>query len=153
MTAQDLSRLGEGDVRRELVNGEIVEMTPGGGRHGEITLRIGRVLAEHVERHGGGRVVVGDVGFLLRLPGDPERVRAPPSPTFPRPGSPRAGCRTDSWKALPIWRWKCSRRLMLPSRPSGRSETTSRPGLAWSGSSRRPPTLRPSIGRTARRGW
>ncbi len=77
LTAQDLWRLGEGDVRRELVNGEIIEMTPTGGIHGEITLRIGRWLAEHVERHGSGKVVAGDVGFVLNLPHDPERVRAP----------------------------------------------------------------------------
>ncbi len=77
LTAQDLWRLGEGDTRRELVNGEIVEMTPVGGVHGLVTLRIGRWLAEHVERHGGGQVVVGDVGFVLALPNDPERVRAP----------------------------------------------------------------------------
>ncbi|MGH7545778.1 MAG: Uma2 family endonuclease, partial [Gemmatimonadota bacterium] len=64
-------------VRRELVNGEIVEMMPPGGIHGEMTLKVGRRLAEHVERQGGGYVVVGDVGFLLRLSGDPERVRGP----------------------------------------------------------------------------
>lgn len=77
LTAEDLWRRQEGDVRRELVDGAIVEMTPAGGVHGRITLRIGRRLAEHVERHGGGDVVVGDVGFVLNLPNDPERVRAP----------------------------------------------------------------------------
>lgn len=77
VTAQDLWRLGEGDVRRELVDGEVVEMAPVGGIHGEITLRIGRRLVEHVDRHGGGKVLVGDVGFVLSLPNDPERVRAP----------------------------------------------------------------------------
>jgi len=77
VTAQDLWRLGEGDVRRELVNGEVIEMAPVGGIHGEITLRIGRGLAEHVERYGGGKVLVGDVGFVLNFPQDPERVRAP----------------------------------------------------------------------------
>lgn len=77
LTAEDLWRLGEGDVRRELVNGEIVEMMPPGGVHGEITLKVGRRLAEHVERQGGGYVVVGDVGFVLSLPYDPERVRGP----------------------------------------------------------------------------
>lgn len=77
VTAQDLWRLGEGDIRRELVNGEVVEMAPVGGIHGQVTLRIGRRLAEHVERHGGGEVLVGDVGFVLNLPTDPERVRAP----------------------------------------------------------------------------
>lgn len=77
LTAEDLWRRGEGDVRRELVDGEIIEMPPGGGSHGQITLSIGRRLAEHLERHGGGRAVVGDVGFVLTLPYDPERVRAP----------------------------------------------------------------------------
>ena len=77
VTAQDLWRLGEGDTRRELVNGEVIETAPVGGVHGLVTLRIGRRLAEHVERHGGGQVMVGDVGFVLRLPNDPERVRAP----------------------------------------------------------------------------
>ena len=77
MTAEDLWRLGEGDVRRELVNGEVVEMTPVGGVHGGLTLRIARKLAEYAERHPGGEVVVGDVGFVLNLPNDPERVRAP----------------------------------------------------------------------------
>ena len=77
VTAEDLWRLGEGDVRRELVDGEVIEMTPAGGLHGQVTTRLCRRLAEHVERHGGGEVLVGDVGFVLRLPADPERVRAP----------------------------------------------------------------------------
>jgi len=77
MTAQDLWRMGEGDVRRELVNGEVIEMTPVGGTHGRVTLRFARRIADHVDRGGGGEVVVGDVGFVLPLPGDPERVRAP----------------------------------------------------------------------------
>ncbi len=77
VTAEDLWRLGEGDVRRELVNGEIVEMAPVGALHGRITQRISRKLAEHAESHGRGEVLVGDVGFVLNLPNDPERVRAP----------------------------------------------------------------------------
>ena len=77
LTAQDLWRLGEGDIRRELIHGEVIEMAPVGGVHGRFTLKIGRKLAEHVERFGGGEVVVGDVGFVLNLPTDPERVRAP----------------------------------------------------------------------------
>ncbi len=77
VTAQDLWRLGEGDTRRELVNGEVIEMAPVGGIHGRVTSRICRRLEKHVERHGGGEVVVGDVGFVLNLPNDPERVRAP----------------------------------------------------------------------------
>ncbi len=77
LTAQDLWRLGEGDLRRELVNGEVIEMAPVGGIHGQLTSRVSRRLEEHVEHHGGGEVLVGDVGFVLHLPTDPERVRAP----------------------------------------------------------------------------
>ena len=77
LTAQDLWKLGEGDTRRELVDGEVREMAPVGGVHGRVTTRICSRLAEHVERHGGGEVLVGDVGFVLDLPHDPERVRAP----------------------------------------------------------------------------
>jgi len=77
VTAEELWRLGEGDVRRELVNGEVIEMPPVGGMHGDVAGRAFRRLAEHVDRHGGGKVVVGEVGFILNLPYDPERVRAP----------------------------------------------------------------------------
>jgi Uma2 family endonuclease len=77
LTAEDLWRMGTGDVRRELIHGEVVEMTPVGGVHGRVSGRVYRSLAEHVETHGGGEVLVGDVGFVLALPGDPERVRAP----------------------------------------------------------------------------
>ena len=77
LTAQDLWKLGEGDTRRELVNGEIREMAPAGGVHGRVAGRICHRLVEHVDRHGGGEVLVGDVGFVLDLPHDPERVRAP----------------------------------------------------------------------------
>jgi Uma2 family endonuclease len=77
LTAEDLWRLGSGDVRRELVDGEVVEMTPVGGVHGRVSGIVYRALAEHVDTHGGGEVLVGDVGFVLALPADPERVRAP----------------------------------------------------------------------------
>ncbi len=77
LTAQDLWRLGEGDVRRELVDGEIIEMAPVGGMHGQLTGKIYRLLAEYVEQLSLGEVLVGDVGFILSLPHDPERVRAP----------------------------------------------------------------------------
>jgi len=77
ITAQDLWRLGEGDVRRELVNGEVKEMAPVEGVHGLITGRMFDRLGGYLKQHGGGEVLVGDVGFVLNLPADPERVRAP----------------------------------------------------------------------------
>lgn len=77
ISADDLWRMGTGDVRRELVDGEVIERTPVGGVHGLITVRVSRRLAEYTEAHGAGEVLAGDVGFVLTLPGDPERVRAP----------------------------------------------------------------------------
>ncbi|MGQ0550511.1 MAG: Uma2 family endonuclease [Armatimonadota bacterium] len=77
ITAEDLWARGEGDLRSELVNGRIVEMAPPGGIHGRVTGRISFLLAAHEREHGGGEVLVGDVGFVLRIPADPERVRGP----------------------------------------------------------------------------
>lgn len=77
LTAEDLWRMGSADVRRELVDGEVIEMAPAGGVHGRVTGRMASRLAQHVEARGGGEVLAGDVGFVLGLPGDPERVRAP----------------------------------------------------------------------------
>ena len=77
LTADDLWRMGEGDVRRELVNGEVIEMTPAGGVHGKVLIKVGRRIDEYVEARRLGKVVGGDVGFVLTLPSDPERVRAP----------------------------------------------------------------------------
>ena len=75
LTAEDLWRMPVVEVRRELVNGEVVEMPLVGPRHGELTLRVGSFLADHLNKHGGGKVAVGDVGFVLNLSYDPERVR------------------------------------------------------------------------------
>ena len=44
VTAQDLWKLGEGDTRGELVDGEAREMPPAGGLHGEIQARMCRRL-------------------------------------------------------------------------------------------------------------
>jgi Uma2 family endonuclease len=77
MTAKDLWELPEGDRRRELVDGRIIEMGPPGAEHGKVVGRISLRLAEHANRAGGAEVLVGDVGFVLSLPADPERVRAP----------------------------------------------------------------------------
>jgi Uma2 family endonuclease len=76
LTAEDLWRMPPDDVRRELVDGKLVEMTPASVLHGMITIRLGRRLAEHAEQLGLGEAMV-DVGFVLSLPYDPERVRGP----------------------------------------------------------------------------
>lgn len=75
MTADELLAMPDDGVRRELVEGEIREMTPAGGDHGEIGMRLGWRLAQFVETRNLGVVYSSDTGF--RLARDPDTVRCP----------------------------------------------------------------------------
>jgi Uma2 family endonuclease len=75
MTAEELARLPDDGLRRELVRGELRTMSPAGWEHGRITLLAGSSLVAFVEEHDLGEVGVGDVGFILAT--DPDLVRAP----------------------------------------------------------------------------
>lgn len=71
VTAEELLTMTE--WRGELIRGELHEMNPPGVRHGAVALRIGHLLYEYAEEHGGA--AVGDAGFLISE--DPDTVRAP----------------------------------------------------------------------------
>jgi Uma2 family endonuclease len=73
VTAEELMAMGEG--RRELIRGEVVEMTPAGGRHSEIAACFTHFLREFVVRGRLGVVYAQDCGF--RLEREPDTVRAP----------------------------------------------------------------------------
>jgi Uma2 family endonuclease len=74
MTAEELFELPDDGRKYELVRGELVEMTPPGGWHGQKTLQIGARLLVHVEPRDLGRVYA-EAGFILAR--DPDIVRAP----------------------------------------------------------------------------
>ena len=60
----------------ELVNGELVEMPKPGGEHGEIAMRVGAMLFNHVSAHDLGRVTAAETGFVLeRNPDGRDTVR------------------------------------------------------------------------------
>ena len=50
-------------------------MSPAGGRHGRIALKLARRLGDYVEQHDLGETFAAETGFLLTR--DPDTVRAP----------------------------------------------------------------------------
>lgn len=75
MTADELLAMPDDGIRRELVAGELREMSPAGGDHGEIGMRLSWRLAQHVESQGLGVTYTSDTGF--RLARHPDTVRCP----------------------------------------------------------------------------
>jgi len=72
ITGEEL--LAMGDIGPcELINGRIVPMTPAGGEHGALEIRLGRYLDEFVTNRQLGRVMGGEVGIYTRR--NPDRVR------------------------------------------------------------------------------
>ena len=75
LTAEDLLKLPDDGRFYELLDGELVEMSPPGGAHGKVTLMVGYHLLAHVKANELGEVLAGDPGIILRR--NPDRVRAP----------------------------------------------------------------------------
>ncbi len=72
ITGDDL--LAMGDIgRTELIDGRIVYMTPTGGEHAALEIRLGAALDAWVRPRGLGWVLVGEVGIYTRR--NPDRVR------------------------------------------------------------------------------
>lgn len=64
-TVEDLERDGPPEGRWELIDGELVEMAPSGGRASKIGGRALRLLGNHVEPRGLGEMFGADGGFVL----------------------------------------------------------------------------------------
>lgn len=86
-TADELLAMPEDGIRRELVEGELREMTPAGRRHARVARNILRSLDAHVVQHGLGEVYP-EYGYVLGR--EPDTVRAP-DVSFLRSGRLEAG--------------------------------------------------------------
>lgn len=75
VTAQDLLRLSGDGTRRELVRGEVREMTPAGNIHGRIAVNFTTPLDYYVREQRLGTVYAAETGF--EIGSDPDTVRAP----------------------------------------------------------------------------
>jgi len=61
--------------RYELIDGELIRMSPAGAQHGMVAVRITAPLAMHVKANKLGEVYAAETGFKLQS--DPDTVRAP----------------------------------------------------------------------------
>ena len=75
ITADELLQMPDDGKRYELIEGELIEMAPAGGRHSNIGVRIAVLLFQHVDKSNLGELFGADCGFFLRH--DPDTVRAP----------------------------------------------------------------------------
>jgi Uma2 family endonuclease len=75
ITADELLSMPDDGRRYELVQGELRMMSPAGGRHGRIALKLARRLGDYVEEHDLGVAYAAETGFLLQR--NPDTVRAP----------------------------------------------------------------------------
>lgn len=99
MTAEELIRLPGDGKRRELVEGELREMNPAGGRHGSVAATLAILLGQHVRSRRLGVVLAAETGF--RISRDPDTVRAPDVSFVARECVPPDGPPEGYWDLAP----------------------------------------------------
>jgi Uma2 family endonuclease len=75
MTADELLRMPDDGVKRELVQGKLQEMPPSGRTHGRVAMKFSWPLGQFVDEHDLGEVYAAETGFLIAQ--DPDTVRGP----------------------------------------------------------------------------
>jgi Uma2 family endonuclease len=99
VTADELFRMRDDGMRRELVRGEVREMSPAGSRHGRVGAGILSRLDTYVRENGLGAVYNADTGF--RLARDPDTVRAPDVAFVSRARADQVGDVEEFWPGAP----------------------------------------------------
>ncbi len=98
VTAEDLLDM-PGDLRCELVEGEVVELSPTKAPHGIVSSKIDRLIGSFVEEHRLGVTGTAEVGYVLRR--DPDTVRAPDVSFVSRKRIPADGIPDSYWPFAP----------------------------------------------------
>jgi Uma2 family endonuclease len=75
VTSEELFMMPPGNVRRELVRGEVRTMAPAGNVHGRLAINVTTPLDRHVRENGLGIVFAAETGF--KIASSPDTVRAP----------------------------------------------------------------------------
>ena len=96
--ARLVEQQGDG-YRYELIRGEVMRMSPTGGKHGVIAHRIGRLLGNWAEQQGIGLVFAAETGFKLAT--NPDTVRAADVALVLNQRIPAAGVPDSYWEGAP----------------------------------------------------
>lgn len=99
MTADELFMMPHHGARYELVKGELVKMSPTGGKHGILTIRLGAALVQHVEANNLGEAFGAETGFILAT--NPDTVRAPDAAFVSRERIPSGDFPEKFWPGAP----------------------------------------------------
>ena len=75
LSAEEFFEFSFHNRRAELIHGEVFDMSPAGGEHGIIAMRLGGRLFAYAEEHKSGEVCAAETGFIVRR--NPDTVRAP----------------------------------------------------------------------------
>jgi hypothetical protein len=86
LTADEFFHHPDAQEASELVRGEIVMMTPAGGRHNVIALRVAMRLTSFVEAQGLGMVFTDNLGYDPPIPGATRDTVRAPDASFVRAG-------------------------------------------------------------------
>lgn len=66
MTAEDLFMMEDDAFRYDLIDGNVIRMSPAGREHGRLANELGRLVANFVIPRGLGEVYGAETGFILR---------------------------------------------------------------------------------------
>ncbi len=99
MTADELLALPRGQFRYELINGELITMSPAGHSHGNLVIRLTLPLAQHVKENALGEVYAAETGFKLKS--NPDTVRAPDIAFINKRGVKEVGATRGYWPGAP----------------------------------------------------
>jgi Uma2 family endonuclease len=99
MTADELLAMPDDGIRRELVEGELREMTPAGFQHGRIAGNVAGELRNHVRAQSLGVVATAEAAY--RLSADPDTLRSPDVSFVRRERIEQVGDPTGFWPGAP----------------------------------------------------
>lgn len=99
VTADELFAMPDDGWRYELVNGELIRMSPTGQEHGALTVNLTVPLGAYVKSQRLGVVHAAETGFILAH--DPDTVRAPDIAFISRERYEKVGKTSKYWDGPP----------------------------------------------------